>query len=301
MKRLSLLLALLLLLTGCGEKNAAGGEEGAYAVYFLSNTLQSSALKSEERRVPDGVPPAEGLLHALLSGPTGEGLVSPIPAGTLLRAWSLDDEGTLHVDFSEQYGGLSGVDLTLADYCVALTLCALPNVECVSITVEGEPIAFRSHQLLRATDVILSGSEDAPIYYSSTLYFSRDSGGGLGAERRDLLITENQSLSTALLSALMAGPTEEGLSSPFPKDAALLSAYVDGGICYVNFSQEFLTNAPDGSRAQMLLLYSIVNTLCTQPKVAGVHLFVDGASVASYGGIPTAAPLEPNENLVAGS
>ena len=297
MKKLSLLLSALLLLTGCLADSPAAQEGASYDVYFISDTLQSSALKSEARRIPDTAVPAEGLLRALLSGPSSAGLTSPIPVGTTLRAWSLEEDGTLKVDLSEQYGGLSGVDLTLADYCIALTLCALPSVEAVSITVEGEPIAFRAHQLLRPTDVILSGSEDAPIYYSATLYFVRENG-GLAAEKRDLLITENDSLSTALLSALMAGSSEDGLSFPLPEGTDLLSAYVDGNFCYVNFSSQFLENAPDNTRDRMLLLYSIVNTLCTQSKVSGVHLFVDGSSIDSFGGVPTNAPLEPNMNLV---
>ncbi|NCB63953.1 MAG: hypothetical protein EOM52_10165 [Clostridia bacterium] len=297
MKKLPLLLALLFLLAGCGANRAASEEGQLFSVYFTSTTLQSSALTSEERRIPENTARAEGLIRALLSGPATEGLSSPIPAGTRLRSWNVDDDGVLTVDLSEHYGGLSGVDLTLADYCIALTLCQLPNVEAVSITVEGEPISFRAHQLLRSTDVILSGSEDAPIYYSATLYFPRDKG-GLSVERRDLVITENVSLSAALLTALMAGPTEAGLSFPFPEDADLLSAYVDGGICYVNFSGQFKDHAPEDTRDRTLLLYSIVNTLCSQPKVTAVHLFVDGSSIESYGNIPTDAPLEPNTNLV---
>lgn len=298
MKKLALLMTLLLLLTGCGVERFAVNEEGQlYSVYFISATLESSALKSQELRIPDSSAPAEALLNALLSSPSAVGLSSPIPAGTLLRSWSIDEDGVLTVDLSESYGGLSGVSLTLADYCIALTLCQLPNVEAVSITVEGAPIAFRAHQLLRPTDVILSGSEDAPVYYSASLYFPQDKN-GLSVERRDLLITENVSLSATLLSALMAGPTEAGLSFPFPEDADLLSAYVDSGICYVNFSSQFKDNAPEDVRDRTLLLYSIVNTLCSQPKVTAVHLFVDGSSIESYGSIPTHAPLELNPNLV---
>lgn len=297
MKQLALILALLLLLPGCGADKPGDKDGTAYSVYFLANTLQSSALQSEERRIPEDSDPAEGLLRALLSGPSSSELTSPIPAGTRLRGLDLDKDGTLTVDLSEQYGGLSGVDLTLADYCIALTLCALPGVESVSITVEGEPISFRAHQRLSATDVILSGTEDAPIYYSAQLYFVREDG-GLGVEKRDLLITEKQSLSAALLAALMDGPTEDGLAFPLPEETKILSVYVENGVCSVNFSAAFMENAATSTRQRSLLLYSIVNTLCTQSKVTSVHLFVDGSTVDSYGGIPTTAPLEPNTNLV---
>lgn len=297
MRKLALLCALLLLLTACSPAEGPDADGAAYAVYFTASSLGGAALISEERRFPANSSLTEGLLDALLSGPAGEGLVSPIPAGTRLLSWQLDGEGVLSLDLSEQYGSLAGVDLTLADYAIALTLCQLPAVEAVSITVEGEAVAFRSHQLLRAADVILSGSEDAPVYYAATLYFPR-AGGGLDEERRDLLITENDSLPAALIAALIAGPTESGSFFPFPAESELLSAYVEDGICYVSFSAAFVDHAPAERRDRTLLLYSIVNTLCTQAKVTAVHLLIDGSSIDSYGGIPTAAPLEPNEDLV---
>ena len=51
-----------------------------------------------------------------------------------LRSWTLNN-GLLTVDFSSTYGTLSGIDLTLADYSVVLTLTQLEEVETVMITV----------------------------------------------------------------------------------------------------------------------------------------------------------------------
>ena len=48
------------------------------------------------------------------------------------------NNGLLTVDFSSTYGTLSGIDLTLADYSVVLTLTQLEEVETVMITVGGE-------------------------------------------------------------------------------------------------------------------------------------------------------------------
>lgn len=292
----SLLLALLLLLTACGKTPAEPAEE-TFPVYFAAATVGSAALLSEERPLPPGTEPVEGLMRMILSGPVSEGLLSPIPAGTQLLSWEMEEDGVLRVDLSERYGGLAGVDLTLADYAIALTLCALPEVDAVSITVEGEPVSFRDHQVLRTTDVILSGSEDTPVTLTAPLYFPQPDG-GLGMENRDLLITENDNLATVLLTALLSGPTQPGLYLPMPKGAELLSAYVEDGVCYANFSTPFLRDAPQDRRACTLLLYSIVNTLCAHDSISSVHLLVDGTSLESYGGIPTAAPLESNLALV---
>ena len=56
------------------------------------------------------------------------------------------------MDFSSRYASLSGIDLTLADYSVVLTLTQLEEVEAVMITAEGELIPYRDHQRLTAGD-----------------------------------------------------------------------------------------------------------------------------------------------------
>lgn len=66
-------------------------------------------------------------------------------------SWEVE-EGRLHLDLSEQYGGLSGVDLTVADACLTLTLCQVEGVESVYVTVEGREIPYRRVQQLGPDD-----------------------------------------------------------------------------------------------------------------------------------------------------
>src|SRR5699024_5504168 len=96
--------------------------------------------------------------------------------------------------FSEPYGGLSGIDLTLANYCLTLTLCQVEDVDAVQVTVEGETLPFQTTTQLRPEDVILSGSEEQPIYYTAALWFPRTSGEGLGLEYRQMMLVEGDSL-----------------------------------------------------------------------------------------------------------
>lgn len=296
-RRLSLLLCVLLL-SGCAPRGTPGKRENTWPVYFTTSALGSASLAAESRTVPQGAEPAEALLRILLSGPTGEGFTAPIPAGTRLLSWSIGEEGVLTVDLSERYGGLAGVDLTLADYSIALTLCQLPDVEAVSITVEGEAVSFRDHQLLRTSDVILSGAEDAPVYITASLYFPLGAG-GLVLEQRDLLMTEQDSLPEVLLKALAEGPEGEGAYFPALEGYDGVTANVDSGVCYVTFPAalaEELTRWEDAEAVRFI--YSIVNTFCAQESITAVHLLVDGDPVEALAGIPIAAPLEANPTLV---
>lgn len=150
MRRICLLMALLLTLglTGCLEQ-----EQGtAYAVYYLNRAEgEENALASEKHTLPQDTQPVEGLLNLLLTEPQSEDLTKAIPDGVRVRKWSIHN-GLLTVDFSSAYASLSGIDLTLADYSVVLTLTQLEEVDTVMITADGEMLAYRDHQRLTAED-----------------------------------------------------------------------------------------------------------------------------------------------------
>lgn len=152
---LSLIAALVLLFSaGC----AAGGEQEGLLLYYAPSVVEGgSALVG----VPCGLTAedatAETLLAALLAGPEGEGAARTIPRDVELLSAQLDGS-CLTVDLSERYGGLTDVSLTLADYAITLTLCQLPGVESVRITVEGRPVQGGPLRELRPEDLLQSGA-----------------------------------------------------------------------------------------------------------------------------------------------
>lgn len=155
--------ALALSLTGCAlaaVRESPPAEEG-YPVYYSAMGDQRAGAAVDCLYYTVEEPLVPGLMSALLTPPGEEGLSSPFPAGVRLLSWSLE-EGQLHLDLSEQYGGLTGVDLTLADSCITLTFCGLEGVESVYITVEGREIPYRRTQVFTAQEVLLSGEEEVP-------------------------------------------------------------------------------------------------------------------------------------------
>lgn len=126
-----------------------------WKLYFPAAAFDEGPALGSEALDVESPPSQEELILALLSGPSVDTLYSPFPKGVSLRSWYTQD-GILHINLSEQYGGLSGMALTLADYSITLTLCQLPDVEGVSIIVENDPMAFRYHQILTPEDVLLT-------------------------------------------------------------------------------------------------------------------------------------------------
>lgn len=292
-------LACLLLPAGCVLRSAVEESqppEGAYRVYFASGGPQGSgaAVDYEYRVPPGGEAPWRGLLTLLLSGPEGEGLRSPFPQGVTCLAQL--SEGTVWVNFSEQYGELSGIDLTVANCCVALTLCQVAGVEGVYLTVEGEELPAQSlpeSRVLTAGDVVLSGDEEKPVSVDVTLWYPAADGGGLAERYRTLVLTEDDSLPEALLRAL-ADAGEEGLLSAVPPGSEIRRAVIEGGICYVDFSAAFREGLPQNPLLAAQSVQAVVNTLCGNVEsVTAVQFRIDGESVRVLGGLPASLPIEP--------
>ncbi len=299
MKKGLIFLLPLLLLAACGHTKAGEGEGKSVAVYYaaLQPYDNGASVVGESHTLSNTAEPVEELMTLLFGKPESSRLTSPIPDGVSLTEWSME-EGVLHLELSEAYGGLSGIDLTIADYCITLTLCQLDEVRSVIISVDGDLLPSRYYQALRSSDVLLSAMEDDPVFLAADLYFPSADGRGLIMEQRDVLAGGGIKRSAAVVNALIEGPKTEDLSSLMPEGVDLLSTEVANGICYVNLSVAFGEAPIAAEKEGALLLYSIVNTLGSLSGVDEVQLLIEGEAPAFYGGVPTLKPLEPDFSLL---
>lgn len=297
-KRIVLILAALAVLTllfACGSE-----ETTELQVYFpVQLEPDGSLTKAVDSENYHGEATVDGLLDALLEGPEEEGLSPLFGSDVWLLGWTLAGE-TLQVDLSSAYGDLTGIDLTLADCCITLTLSQLEGVERVHVTAGGSDLAYRTHQVLEADDMIFTGAEEEPRLVDVELYFPRAGGRGLGFEVREFTLTEDDDLYTTVTLALLEGPESSSLRAIFPEGTELLGTRLEDGVCYVNFSSALIEQAPAERSEQDLLLYSIVDTLGNLDSVTSVQLLVEGEVPKSYGSTDTTLPLEPDFGLLTG-
>lgn len=301
-KCLSLMLALLFL-TGCVP---AGQQEkqpvGEYGLWYAVDTGQENAdydtVVEFEPRPWEGLPSAEALMSSLLAGPKSFGLKSPFPAGvTLLDLDTETASGTVFVNLSEQYGSLSGFDLTVADYCIVMTLCQIPWVSCVRVLVEGEPIAYRNRQNMKNTDPLLSGVGEQEETFLTVLYFPDRDNLGLCAEYRSVKRSGDSAASIAM-TELLRGPTGLNAGRALPKGTQVLGLSVNGTVCQVDLSSEFVDNAPQNGLGPTTTLYALVNTLCAQGGISQVRVLVEGTPLQTYHGTAVSNPLSADFSFV---
>ncbi len=304
MKRvMALILALLLALPLCACTPEPTENQNGYGLWFAVEkgySRDTFSAVAQEQRIWEGQPTARQLMDALLAGPQTEGLRSPFPDGVSVRSMTLEVQSkTLRVDLSEQYGGLAGYDLTLADSCIALTLCQLPGVERVEVLAAGETIPYRNRQGLRRGDVLLSTEEGRPEIILATLYFpSREENGKLTVEYRPVEHNGEQNTAQLVLKELLQGPTDRQAAFALPLGTQVLDMTVEGDICKVNLSRGFLRSATTNDRRGRADLYALVNTLCALNQISQVRVQVEGRDVDSYAGVSLQDAIAPDYDLL---
>lgn len=107
-----------------------------------------------------------------------------------------------------------------------------------------------------------------------TLYFADEQAMYLLPEKREVPKTETPA--QAAIEELIKGPEEVTHVSTIPEGTKLNGINVEDETAYVDFSKEFKANYQLGSAAEIMTVYSIVNTLTEFPAIKKVKFLVNG-------------------------
>ena len=285
------LLLLALVASGAPEDREEQGEE--HLLYFLapeSRARGSDRIRGCPQRldVPEGAPLADtarAVVERLLAGPEeANGLLSPLPAGVELLDLEIRDQRA-YVDLSSGVTRLSGVALTMADYCLTLSLTELDGVSSVSITAQGRRLGQQPKQVFYERDVLLSTMDDVLQTVEVTLYFL-DSANALTGESRTIELYEGQTLAENLAAALLEGPHNRELKRVLPEDFQINFVRMESGVCYVNISAASLAALPEDETLQRMMLWSLADSLYSIDAVEELRLLADGEELTHFGLIP---------------
>jgi spore germination protein GerM len=119
-----------------------------------------------------------------------------------------------------------------------------------------------------------------------TLYFSEEEGEYLVGEKREIPKKESvEEEAKEAIIELIRGPRGE-LIPTLPSQTELLGLQLDqGGLARVNFNRALTKNHPGGSSAEMMTVYSVVNSLTFNfPNIKRVQFLVEGKQVETIAG-----------------
>lgn len=257
-----------------GEKEAAGGDAIQAAPVDLDLPEDASVTEI-----------AQALVEQLCQG--AGGVSSPLPENVTLNSLRIQGRRA-YVDFSVRYAALTGIDLSLADYCVTLTLTQMEEISAVSITAGGRELPYRDTQVLMEQDVLLSGMTDVIETVEVTLYFLGEDG-SLAPEDRILELYEGQSVAESLMATLLEGPRDDHLTALLPENFAINGVWVEGRTCYLSLSARSVERLPQDRDIQALILDSIARSIYSMDGVDELRLLIDGQESDRFGQI-SAAP-----------
>ncbi|MEK6645428.1 MAG: GerMN domain-containing protein [Candidatus Firestonebacteria bacterium] len=147
---------------------------------------------------------------------------------------------------------------------------------------------------------VITGKEELiPV----NLYFASLDENYLIPEERNIYKTEsiNDRAKQAIIE-LIKGPVTPNLSVTISKGTYLRELYIDAQkIAYADFSKELKEGHPGGTSAEIITIYSIVNTLAKNfpLDISKVQILIEGNPVETLvGHLDLSSPLGLNDSLI---
>jgi len=130
-----------------------------------------------------------------------------------------------------------------------------------------------------------------------TLFFAAD-GGQLAREARTIDPCEDDDACLkSVLEELLNGPVGE-LENTVPEGTVIDAAHIEGNQATIELNRAFAEAMLSGSSAEMLAVYSLVNTVAANfPQAQKVKLNVDGNLSAALKHLDLSEPLQPDFSL----
>jgi len=133
-----------------------------------------------------------------------------------------------------------------------------------------------------------------------TLYFSGEEEEYLTGEKREILNKEDaQEEAKEVIQELIKGPKGK-LIRTLPSRTKLLSLRVDEkGLAKVNFDKTLSRDHPGGSSAEIMTVYSIVNSLAFNfPQIKEVQILIEGKVQSITGHLVLDRPISSKADLI---
>lgn len=291
-----ILIALGVLTAGCTSNTVSSPPPESISIYRVltpeyqsdGNLLQLETLALDTSK--ESVPQAA---EALSATPQSEKLRCPLPSNVkILDAVQHSNYVTVYTN--SEYLDINGIEKTIMDCCITMTMCSIEGVDFVSICVGSEVIEDKlsTEDFLLFDNIINSRKAQVRIYFPKTTEKI------LGSEYHTISFDDENSAERAILDTLLQGPASNKLKRGFPFGTIVLSVYTQDGICSVSLSGISPEDGSLTSDEAKLAVYSIVNSLTSLSEIKSVQILIDGKQVQSIWGFSIFNPLSKDESVI---
>ena len=133
------------------------------------------------------------------------------------------------------------------------------------------------------------------------LYFSDQEGEHLVGEKREILKREDVAEEAKdAINGLIKGPRGKLIPTLPPQTKLLGLELGENGVAKVNFDKALSKRHPGGSSAEIMTVYSIVNSLTLNfPRIKRVQILIEGKAAETIAGhLSLGRPIPPKPDLI---
>lgn len=264
-------------LTGCG----ASSSKNQFTIYYVN---QERTALAEYKTKLDKSADAQALVNEMDKARKKSTFIPARPAYVKVDHVQTDGQN-VYIYYTDTYKSMDNATEVLYRAAVVKTLTQLPEVDHVMFYVDGAPATYADGTvigMMSADDFVeASGSNSADIQSADIkLYFANAKGDKLIPMDMNVTYNKNVPIERVVVEQLINGPGISGYYRTLPANVKLLGISVTDGTCYVNLDSTFIDGMVNA--AEMVPVYSIVNSLCDIPQIDRVQILINGESNRMY-------------------
>lgn len=267
-------------MSGCGRNGLAD-----YSVYYVNTS--GTALVPISASVEAGAD-VNDKIHQLLDEMNTSQKRSEYnaakPKDVAIENVSIDGN-IVYIYFTEAYNKMEPAVEVLYRAAVVKTLTQPDEIDYVAFYVAGAPATYANGNVIgmMSADDFVDNSNDGARdlkWCDLKLYFANAKGDKLLPAAVSVAYNKNVPIERVIVEQLIAGPGAQEYYRTLPDNLRLLGISITDGVCYVNFDASFLNGMVNA--ADMISIYSIVNSLCELDTVNQVQILVNGEANRMY-------------------
>lgn len=264
-------------LTGCG----ASSSKNQFTIYYVN---QERTALAEYKTKLDESADAQALVNEMDKARKKSTFIPARPAYVKVDHVQTDGQN-VYIYYTDTYKSMDNATEMLYRAAVVKTITQLPKVDHVTFYVDGAPATYADGTvigMMSADDFVeASGSNSADIQSADIkLYFANAKGDKLIPMDMNVTYNKNVPIERVVVEQLINGPGIPGYYRTLPSNVKLLGISVTDGTCYVNLDSTFVDGMVNA--AEMVPVYSIVNSLCDIPQIDRVQILINGESNRMY-------------------
>ena len=294
---------LLIVFVGCETMdNKLISNKKLYFFDTTRNILVSEALPEEFTKLQDNQEKVKYIITRLKDNKSS--VTTTFQAGPEMPIESQgikDRVVTIH--FSEAYNDLTAVEKIGMRASLVYSLAELDFIDGVNFYIEETPLTTATGRLVGTVypsninkDIL--DPNPATIPYTLSVYFANEEG-KLVKEEHSVRVSNPNAVEKTILEELIKGPNSDTLSRTVPSDMKVNDARTTNGVCQIDISFDPKSKFFENDRDKELMVYSIVNSLTSEPQIKKVVIFVDGKSDVEFtSDIDFTDTFERSENYI---